>query len=111
MAYATGQLQLQALREALRANAAVCFDTMLKWDSDRTGTISIPELNGAIGEMGYDANEETVAALFDDLDNDGSGTVAFAELKRWLEPRMDSKQKLHQNIDNRECKAIGEWLS
>ena len=89
---------LQILREKLRANSGVVLETMARFDADKTGTISISELNDAIEDLGYEATREVVGALFDDLDSDGSGFIAFGELKRWLELRLDSRQQLQQRI-------------
>ena len=88
----------QQLRDKLRENAETVVAYFMRQDADKNAVISISRLNRAMTELGYQATEEAVGAIFDDLDSDGSGYVAMPELKKWLETTLDSKAQTMQTI-------------
>lgn len=50
-----------------------------KYDADKNGTISLPELKVAIQGFGYRFSEPFYAMLFHKYDADKSGTISFDE--------------------------------
>uniref|UniRef100_A0A7S3BR19 EF-hand domain-containing protein n=1 Tax=Haptolina ericina TaxID=156174 RepID=A0A7S3BR19_9EUKA len=80
---------MHQLREALTANAVRVIDLFREWDEDGDGVIDKLEFRRALPMLGLHAPLETVDALFDSFDLDGSGTIGFKELNRLL--RRDIK--------------------
>merc|ERR1711934_533298 len=75
-----GQLtdeQLDEIREAFSL-----------FDSDASGMIDIRELKAAMRALGFEVKNEELKKMVNDIDNDGNGTIEFAEflmmrLLRW----------------------------
>ena len=72
------------LRDALSKNAVRVIDLFREWDSDGSGTVSKKEFAKAMPELGFDASEQDVSALFDSMDPDGSGALSLDELNKQL---------------------------
>jgi hypothetical protein len=68
----------EQLREILRVNAVRVIDLFRDWDDDQSGTIDLKEFKRAVRALGYEAAHDDVAALFDEFDADGSGTIECA---------------------------------
>ena len=67
------------------------MDVFRKFDADGSGTIEKGEFRNAIAKMGFDAPDDCIDELFDEVDDDGSGTVDFKELNSIL--RVGSLKK------------------
>ena len=49
------------------------------FDQDNSGTIDVNELKQAMQELGFEAKNQTVYRMIQDLDKDGSGQIDFDE--------------------------------
>lgn len=82
----------EKLAATLRDNRARVLDLFRQIDADGDGEISRAEFTTAFQEedqllQGVDVPTSACAALFDEWDIDGSGSITFAELKRYLSKR------------------------
>ena len=68
------------LKEALGRNLFRVVDLFTRWDVDCDHTISKEELRLALNSLGVPFDEQTLQALFIELDADRSGDVDFEEL-------------------------------
>ena len=71
---------LTKLKEALGRNLFRVVDLFTRWDVDCDHTISKEELRLALNSLGVPFDEQTLQALFIELDADRSGDVDFEEL-------------------------------
>ena len=53
------------------------------YDSDKSGTIEMNELNHLAIDLGQEFDDEELAEAFQALDSDGSGKIEFDEFLRW----------------------------
>ena len=88
----------QKLRNELRDHGTEILQLFHRWDVNNDASVSLDELCRALEHLNYKASPDTVACLFDELDQDGSGEVALAELSTWLLRKLDSKEQLQQDL-------------
>lgn len=70
-----------ALRDLLgRSEQLIAI--LKKLDADGSGQIDKKELYTGVCQLGYEATEQTVSEIFDELDKDESGSLGIGELKR-----------------------------
>merc|ERR1711881_809506 len=78
-----GQLteeQLDEIREAFSL-----------FDSDASGMIDIRELKAAMRALGFEVKNEELKKMVTDVDNDGNGTIEFAEFLMMMTAKMGEK--------------------
>ena len=72
-----------SLRDALARSITRVIELLQSWDSDKSGDISKKEFRKAVRALGFsDARDREVDAVFDEIDDDGSGRVDYKELNR-----------------------------
>merc|ERR1711998_132572 len=78
-----GQLsdeQLDEIREAFSL-----------FDSDASGMIDVRELKAAMRALGFEVKNEELKKMVTDVDNDGNGTIEFAEFLMMMPAKMGEK--------------------
>ena len=81
------EASIDGLRSALAHNCSRVIDIFRSFDRDESGTVSAAEFKAALPLLlGLDAREVSPAmdALFARIDEDGSGTLEYAELHKLL---------------------------
>merc|ERR1711988_1905337 len=87
-----GQLseeQLDEIREAFSL-----------FDSDASGAIDVRELKAAMRALGFEVKNEGLKKMVTDVDNDGNGTIEFAEFLMMMTAKMG------ENIDDEELQDM-----
>ena len=78
------------LRESLLDGWTRVVDVFRTFDRDASGSVSKSEFRGALPLLGFDGSQtQVVDALFDDMDEDGSGSIEYGEIFRKLERNED----------------------
>merc|ERR1712103_17411 len=78
-----GQLseeQLDEIREAFSL-----------FDSDASGMIDVRELKAAMRALGFEVKNEELKKMVSDVDNDGNGTIEFAEFLQMMTGKIGEK--------------------
>merc|ERR1711982_311327 len=78
-----GQLtddQLDEIREAFSL-----------FDADASGMIDVRELKAAMRALGFEVKNEELKKMVTDVDNDGNGTIEFAEFLAMMTGKMGEK--------------------
>ena len=66
------------------------MDLFRAWDDDGDGLISKKEFRRVITILGFeDVPRAEVDAIFDELDEDGSGEIEYFEMKKAIEPPLE----------------------
>ena len=86
---------LTALKQKLGASFYRVIDLFTKWDVDHDHTISKFELQNALGALNIPHTDASLDALFENLDEDHSGTIDFEELHK--APRKHVPKRLPPN--------------
>jgi Ca2+-binding EF-hand superfamily protein len=68
------------------------------FDSDGSGTIDPKELTAAMVQLGFDAKNQTIYQMVEDLDSDGSGAIDFDEFLDMMTARLTDKDS-REEID------------
>merc|ERR1711945_25068 len=92
-----GQLteeQLDEIREAFSL-----------FDSDASGMIDIRELKAAMRALGFEVKNEELKKMVSDVDNDGNGTIEFAEFLEMMTGKMGEKDT-REDIENEELQDM-----
>merc|ERR1711988_1532448 len=87
-----GQLsdeQLDEIREAFSL-----------FDSDASGAIDVRELKAAMRALGFEIKNEELKKMVSDIDNDGNGTIEFAEFLGMMTGKMGEKDS-REDIEKR----------
>ena len=82
---------LSALKKALGQNFFRVVDLFSRWDVDCDHTISKSELRMALAALKVPHDETTLSVLFDDLDEDRSGSIDFDELHKALRKHVPKR--------------------
>merc|ERR1712201_63953 len=98
-----GQLteeQLDEIREAFSL-----------FDADASGMIDVRELKAAMRALGFEVKNEELKKMVSDVDNDGNGTIEFAEFLEMMTGKMGEKdarvaEELGENIDDEELQDM-----
>merc|ERR1711939_1002618 len=61
------------------------------FDSDASGMIDIRELKAATRALGFEIKNEELKKTVSDIDNDGNGTIEFAEFLGMMTGKMGEK--------------------
>ena len=72
------------IRDALTSNFVRVVDLFREWDDDGSGSVSRTEFAKAMAQLGYEGSAEDVDLVFDSMDPDGSGSLAYKELQELL---------------------------
>ena len=72
------------IRAALQERHVRVIDLFRQWDADRSGFVTMREFVRAMRNMGLDAPNEVVAALFTSMDENSSGVLEYEELHDML---------------------------
>ena len=70
-----------ALRDALQRSAARVTDLLHAWDADGDGSIDKSEFRRAVATLGFDALDEEVDGVFEEMDTNRSGTLELREVR------------------------------
>merc|ERR1712036_53141 len=92
-----GQLseeQLDEIREAFSL-----------FDSDASGAIDVRELKAAMRALGFEVKNEELKKMVTDIDNDGNGTIEFAEFLQMMTGKMGEKDT-REDIDDEELQDM-----
>ena len=76
--------ELTAMKAALGKNLGRVIDLFKRWDVDCDHTISVTELRLALGALQVPYDDDSLKTLFDELDEDKSGSIDFEELHHAL---------------------------
>merc|ERR1711907_797029 len=68
------------------------------FDSDASGQIDIRELKAAMRALGFEVKNEELKKMVTDVDNDGNGTIEFAEFLSMMTAKMGEKDS-REDID------------
>lgn len=84
---------IEQLAQALSNNYVRVIDVFREWDDDGSGTVSKREFRQALPLLGLkDVSRAEADELFDSLDRDHSGELAYAELSAKLRKRVDPEE-------------------
>merc|ERR1712205_21858 len=61
------------------------------FDSDASGAIDVRELKAAMRALGFEVKNEELKKMVTDIDNDGNGTIEFAEFLQMMTAKMGEK--------------------
>merc|ERR1712014_298218 len=61
------------------------------FDSDASGAIDVRELKAAMRALGFEVKNEELKKMVTDIDNDGNGTIEFAEFLQMMTGKMGEK--------------------
>merc|ERR1712046_448892 len=75
--------QLDEIREAFNL-----------FDNDQSGAIDVRELEAAMRALGFEVKNEELKKMVSDVDNDGNGTIEFAEFLEMMTGKMGEKDSL-----------------
>ena len=93
-----------SLKDALMRSSSRVVDLFRAWDEDRSGTVDRREFHKAVRALGFDVSEEDAGAVFDSLDEDGSGNLEYKELNE-VRPHMHAK-RLTCHADRGTCQSL-----
>merc|ERR1712006_73760 len=72
--------QIEEIREAFNL-----------FDADNSGAIDVRELKAAMRALGFEVKKEELKKMISDIDNDGNGTIEFAEFLEMMTGKMGEK--------------------
>merc|ERR1712224_914810 len=58
------------------------------FDGDQSGAIDVRELKAAMRALGFEVKNEELKKMVSDVDNDGNGTIEFAEFLEMMTGKM-----------------------
>merc|ERR1712010_215463 len=61
------------------------------FDGDASGAIDVRELKAAMRALGFEVKNEELKKMVSDVDNDGNGTIEFAEFLEMMTGKMGEK--------------------
>merc|ERR1712132_14607 len=72
------------------------------FDADASGMIDVRELKAAMRALGFEVKNEELKKMVSDVDNDGNGTIEFAEFLEMMTGKMGEKDSRE---DIRRCSS------
>merc|ERR1712057_58680 len=75
------------------------------FDSDASGAIDVRELKAAMRALGFEVKNEELKKMVTDIDNDGNGTIEFAEFLQMMTGKMGEKDT-RENIEDEELQDM-----
>ena len=94
------------LKKALDQHLARVVDLFREWDEDGNGQVSKREFRRALSLLGLQADRVHVDALFEEIDVDSSGEVAYGELHHRLRKGIDA-EAVQQRVAKRQVQSAG----
>jgi len=79
-----GPSVVEQILELLASKAARVSDLFKLWDLDGNGYIDRDEFHRAFSALGYAAPQVDIDAVFDQMDDDGSGSIRYTELREFV---------------------------
>merc|ERR1711904_560699 len=70
------------------------------FDGDQSGAIDVRELKAAMRALGFEVKNEELKKMVSDVDNDGNGTIEFAEFLQMMTGKMGEKDSKLFDDDN-----------
>merc|ERR1712070_345541 len=61
------------------------------FDGDQSGAIDVRELKAAMRALGFEVKKEELKKMISDIDNDGNGSIEFAEFLQMMTGKMGEK--------------------
>merc|ERR1712205_202282 len=86
--------QIEEIREAFNL-----------FDADNSGAIDVRELKAAMRALGFEVKKEELKKMISDIDNDGNGSIEFAEFLEMMTGKMGEKDT-RENIDEEELQDM-----
>ena len=77
------------IRDALIANFVRVVDLFREWDDDNSGSVERAEFAKAMCQLGYEGSATDIDLVFDSMDPDGSGSLAYKELEQLLKRSVE----------------------
>merc|ERR1711903_420525 len=93
--------QIEEIREAFNL-----------FDADNSGAIDVRELKAAMRALGFEVKKEELKKMISDIDNDGNGSIEFAEFLEMKTGKISLRnlrrvaQELGENIDEEELQDM-----
>merc|ERR1712094_128673 len=81
------------------------------FDGDQSGAIDVRELKAAMRALGFEVKNEELKKMVSDVDNNGNGTIEFAEFLQMMTGKMgenDSTNKISFRNLARVAEELGE---
>merc|ERR1712224_26715 len=75
------------------------------FDGDQSGAIDVRELKAAMRALGFEVKNEELKKMVSDVDNDGNGTIEFAEFLEMMTGKMGEKDS-REDIDDEELQDM-----
>merc|ERR1712149_92909 len=75
------------------------------FDGDQSGAIDVRELKAAMRALGFEVKNEELKKMVSDVDNDGNGTIEFAEFLEMMTGKMGEKDS-REDIDKEELQDM-----
>merc|ERR1712023_403527 len=82
------------------------------FDADASGMIDVRELKAAMRALGFEVKNEELKKMVTDVDNDGNGTIEFAEFLMMITNKISFRilarvaEELGENIDDEELQDM-----
>merc|ERR1711903_232977 len=75
------------------------------FDADNSGAIDVRELKAAMRALGFEVKKEELKKMISDIDNDGNGSIEFAEFLEMMTGKMGEKDT-REDIDEEELQDM-----
>eukprot|EP00916_Digyalum_oweni_P015888 GHVL01026063.1.p1 GENE.GHVL01026063.1~~GHVL01026063.1.p1 ORF type:complete len:128 (+),score=30.82 GHVL01026063.1:10-393(+) len=79
-----------------------CREAFSTFDTDKSGTIDIFEMKNLLSAIGQDPSEEEIFRFMQDIDEDRTGQIDFAEFLRVFEKEVSSTREFNNEQDTRQ---------
>eukprot|EP00916_Digyalum_oweni_P015878 GHVL01026053.1.p1 GENE.GHVL01026053.1~~GHVL01026053.1.p1 ORF type:complete len:138 (+),score=24.83 GHVL01026053.1:10-423(+) len=76
-----------------------CREAFSTFDTDKSGTIDIFEMKNLLSAIGQDPSEEEIFRFMQDIDEDRTGQIDFAEFLRVFEKEVSSTREFNNEQD------------
>jgi Arc/MetJ family transcription regulator len=87
------------------------YDVLLKWDTNRSGSIDAREMASVFKSLGLKASKADVKATMRSLDKDGDGTVSMRELHRAVTLKLSDSERAVGVHTRRKSVVLTEYPS
>eukprot|EP00916_Digyalum_oweni_P015879 GHVL01026054.1.p1 GENE.GHVL01026054.1~~GHVL01026054.1.p1 ORF type:complete len:149 (+),score=26.49 GHVL01026054.1:10-456(+) len=83
-----------------------CREAFSTFDTDKSGTIDIFEMKNLLSAIGQDPSEEEIFRFMQDIDEDRTGQIDFAEFLRVFEKEVSSTREFNNEQD-----TLDAWVA
>merc|ERR1711967_97233 len=83
------------------------------FDADNSGAIDVRELKAAMRALGFEVKKEELKKMISDIDNDGNGSIEFAEFLEMMTGKMgekDTREDITGKISLRNLRRVAQEL-